>query len=133
MPARSLQCIARLFPVMRQERGALVQLRGVDLGDRPCHRRVRSRSALSQLRAIGYFLRQRMLEGVLRLRVERLFVNELGSSELAERFRKFSLGQFRYALQHWLGKVPSDNGRCLKEMLLAALQSIDSRGEYSLN
>jgi hypothetical protein len=92
MPLRSLESVARLFPAMRQERSTLVELRRIDLCNRPCHRRVGFRPALSQLRAIGYFLRQRMLEDVLRVWVERPFVDELGGGELAESFEKLGLG-----------------------------------------
>jgi hypothetical protein len=63
MPLGRTGRLARLLPVMRQECGALVELPGVELRDRPCRRPVRPRPALSELRAIGYLLRQRMLEG----------------------------------------------------------------------
>ena len=84
VPLGRTERLARLLPVKRQERGALVELLGVELSDRPCHRRVRPRPALAELRSICHLLRQRMLEGVLRLRVERHLVDELGGSELAE-------------------------------------------------
>src|SRR5437773_12397577 len=74
-----------------------------------------------------------MLECALRLRVERLLVDELGGSKLAERFGELSLGQLRHALQHRLGKLLSDDGRRLQEMLLTALQAVDPRREHGLN
>src|SRR5437762_13278119 len=74
-----------------------------------------------------------MLECVLRLRVERLLVDELAGSQLAERFGELSLGQLRHALQHRLGKLLSDDGRRLQEMLLTALQAVDPSREHGLN
>src|SRR5262245_26446575 len=92
-----------------------------------------TRAPLPELRVISYFLGERMLEGILCLRVERLLVDELGGSELAERFGKLGFGQLYDALQHWLGKFLSDDGRRLQELLLPALQAIDPCGQHGLN
>ena len=65
------------LPVLRQERRALVEAVGVVLGDRPRHSGVDRSAALAELRAVGHLLRQRVLEGVERLGIELLLVDEL--------------------------------------------------------
>ena len=82
---------AGLLPVMRQQRGALVEVAARRL-DRARHRRVHPPAPLPQLRAQRDLLRQRMLEGVLGYRVERLLVEELAPPPgRAERRRRAPL------------------------------------------
>jgi hypothetical protein len=57
--------------VVGEQRGALIELVGVELGDSPGDRGVGRRTALGELRAVCDLLRERMLERVLRLWVER--------------------------------------------------------------
>ena len=79
VPARRLERLAGGLPVLRQERRALVEPLGVVLGDRPRDRRVDRGAALAELRAVGHLLGQRVLEGVERLGIELLLVDELAA------------------------------------------------------
>ena len=85
VPARGGECLAGLLPVMREQRGALVEMLGVLLLDRARDRGVHLAAALLELAAERHLLRQRMLEGVLGHRVERLLVDELGAAQRGER------------------------------------------------
>ena len=78
MPARRRERLAGLLPVMREQRGLLVELarRAPPRSPRATAACTRA-PALAQLRAERHLLRQRVLEGVLGHRVERLLVDEL--------------------------------------------------------
>jgi hypothetical protein len=78
MPLRRFPSIARLLPVVGEQRRALAELPRIDLLDRARGGGVDAGSSLGELRAVGDFLGQRVLEGVLGLRIERLFVEILG-------------------------------------------------------
>ena len=71
VPAQRLVRVARLLPVVREQGRSLVELVGVQLFEGPRHRRVAALASLQELRVVGHLLGQRVLEGVLRLRVQR--------------------------------------------------------------
>ena len=84
VPAGGDERIASLLPMMRQQRGELVEMGGLLLLDRPRGGRMHLASPLAELAAERHLLRQRMLEGVLGHRIERLLVDELGAAERGE-------------------------------------------------
>ena len=79
MPARAGERFTGLLAVMRQERGALVEMLGVLLLDGARHRGMHLAAALLELAAERDLLRQRMLERILGDRIDRLLVDELGA------------------------------------------------------
>src|SRR5438093_11704633 len=78
MPLRRFPSVAGVLPVIGEERRALAELPRIDFLDRAGDRCMDAGSALRELRAVGNFLRQRVLEGVLSLGIERLLIQELG-------------------------------------------------------
>ena len=60
-----------------KERGALVELFGVELLDCPSDRRVHAVTPTRELRLIGNLVRQRVLEGVLGFREQAFLEDEL--------------------------------------------------------
>jgi hypothetical protein len=78
---------------MGEQRRALVQLVGIEFGDRTCYRAVRLRTPRGELRIVGDLLRQRMLEGVYRFREESLLVKELPLSQRAQPRRQLDRGK----------------------------------------
>jgi hypothetical protein len=65
VPERGLPGLAGLLAVMRQQRCLLIQFLGIDLGGRPCDRRMHARPPFPQQGVVRHLLRQRVLEGVL--------------------------------------------------------------------
>jgi hypothetical protein len=72
VPARRLGGIVGELPVLGEERGALIELVRVEVLDGPGDGGVDASAAGAELGAVGDLLRQRVLEGVLDLRIERL-------------------------------------------------------------
>jgi len=70
--------------MMRDERSDEVGFLGSGLGERARDRRMGLRAPLGELRVIGDFLRQRMLECVDGLGKERLLVDELRGDQPVE-------------------------------------------------
>jgi len=93
VPVGRHQCLVGPFPVLRQQRGVLVEPVGEEPLDGAGHCRMDRLAALGELRAIGHLLRQGMLEGVLRLRVERRLVEELPAHQLRDRRGQLGLGK----------------------------------------
>jgi hypothetical protein len=125
--------------VIGQQRGALVELVGMALLGGTRHRGVHLRPARAELRAVGNLLRQRMLEGVLDLRIERRLVDELASAQGIER-RGEPGGRERAALirrhhrgENGPGKLFADHRRGLQRALLVIAETVDARGEHRLH
>ena len=133
VPARGAERLAGLLPVMRQQRGALVEMLGVLPLDRARHRGVHLAAPLAELAAERHLLRQRMLEGVLGHRVERLLVDELGAAQRRQRRLQLVGGQLRHCRQQRLGEVLADHRRDLQQPLLALRQPIDARRQHRLH
>jgi hypothetical protein len=70
-------------------------------------------SSLCELRAVGDFLGQRVLEGVLGLRIERLLVEELGTRESMESGGQVSIAEVGHALENRLRELRADHRRRL--------------------
>ena len=66
---------------MGEQRGALVELVGADLREGTRHGGMYARPSLTELRAIGDLVRQRVLESVPALRVRRRLIDELRQGE----------------------------------------------------
>ncbi len=65
MPLRRFPSFARALPVIGEKRSTLAELPRLELLDRARDRGMDAGSSLRELRAIGNFLGQRVLEGVL--------------------------------------------------------------------
>src|SRR5262249_26314947 len=78
MPLRCFPSVAAMLPVIGEERRTLAELPRLGLLDRARNCGMDADSPIRELRAIGDFLGQWVLEGVLCLRIERLLVEELG-------------------------------------------------------
>ena len=87
LPARRCERFTRLFPVIGDQSGLLVELVGVDLFE--CARQcgVNLRASVRELRVVGDLLGQRVLEAVLQLGVESFLHEELVCVESAQRSR----------------------------------------------
>src|SRR5262245_7697306 len=111
MPLRCFVTITRLLPVVREECGTLPELLRVRRFDRACDRGMDLASPLGELRPIGDFPGERVLESVLSLWVERLLVEELGFNQRSQNHDDLRLGKFRDALEYRLGERLTDH-RC---------------------
>src|SRR5262249_18327137 len=81
VPAGGFQRLASGFPVLREERGVLVEPVAIQIGNRPRDFGVDALPPLAELRAVRYFLRQRMLERILGLGTRSLLVDQLRRGE----------------------------------------------------
>ncbi len=133
VPLRGLQALAGGFEVMREERCSLVELAGVDLGDRVGDPVVGPRAPLGELGAVGNLLRQRMLERILGDRIEALRIDELGRDQLPERGSELLLRKLRDPRQDGLGEVLADHGGDLERGLFPLTEPIDARSEDRLH
>jgi hypothetical protein len=98
MPLRRFPSVARTLPVVGEKRRALTEIPRLALLERTRHRRMDARSSLSELRAIGDLLGEGVFERVLRLWIERLFVEELGFDQAPQSFGQLRLGKLPDAL-----------------------------------
>ena len=76
LPARRLEHPPCLLPMMRQQRRPLLDGMAGEGLERARNRRVQRAPALAQERGVGHLAGQRMLEGVLALRIERGLVEK---------------------------------------------------------
>ena len=118
MPLRRFPSVARMLPVVGEKRRTLAELPRLELLDRTRDRAVDAGSSLRELRAVGDFLGQRVLEGVLGLRIERLLVEELGARERMESGGQISVAEVRHAPENRLGELLADHRRRLEQPLL---------------
>src|SRR6516225_10103896 len=74
-----------------------------------------------------------MLEGVLRLRVERLLVKELGTRQSMKSAGQVSIAKFGNARENRFRELLADHRRGLKQPLLPLGEAVDPRCEYALH
>ena len=91
----------------------------MDLLERARRGPVRLPAPLGELGGVRHLLRQRMLEGVLGDRIERLLVEELGARERGERLGEVRGRQLGHGRQDRLRELPADHRRVLHDQLLA--------------
>src|SRR5262245_65871092 len=84
MPLRPFLGLASMLPVVGEKRRTLAEVPRPDFFDRARDCSMDAGSSLGELRAVGNFLRQRVLERVLGLRIERLLVEKLRTRERME-------------------------------------------------
>jgi hypothetical protein len=83
--------------------------------------------------AIGDLVREGMLEGVLVLREEVGFVEELSSLELRQTIMQRRLGQFGNGLEQGQGHLGADDGGRLEEALCLGGQAVDACCQHRLH
>ena len=131
--ARRLERFARVLPVMGQQGGLRREVVRVELPDRARDGGVYGGASLAELGPVRHVAGQRVLEGVLRHRVERLLVDELGRLEGRQRFGDLPARQSRHGLENRLRELlPHDRTR-LEHLLLALRKSIDARCQERLD
>src|SRR5438132_897789 len=133
MPLRRFPSVACMLPVVGEERRALAKLPRLPFLDRARDGGMDAGPALRELRAVGDFLGQRVLEGVLDLRIERLLVEELGSRERMESGGQVSVAEISNAPENRLGEPLADHRRRLQHPLLPLGETVDARGEDALH
>jgi hypothetical protein len=133
MPLRCFPSVASVFPVIGEDRRALAEFPRIDFLDRAGDRCMDAGSALRELRAVGNFLCQRVLEGVLGLRIERLLVKEFGTRESMKSGGQVSVAEISHALENRLGELLADHRRGLEQPLLPLGQAVDPCCEYALH
>src|SRR5215472_17440857 len=129
MPLRGFSSVARVLPVVGEERRTLTELPRLQLLDRARDGAVPARSSLRELRAVGDFLGQRVLECVLSLWTERLLVEELGTRESMESSSELSAAELHNTTQYRFGEVLPDHRSRLQHPLLQLGQPVDPRRE----
>ena len=128
-PARCLQRIARGLPVVRQQRGALLEAVLLELLDRARDRGVDARARVGELRVVGDLLRERVLEGVFRVGVERLPVEKFSRHQRTQRRLELIVLEPDDALEHGVGELATEHRSGLEDGLLPLWQPVDARGE----
>ena len=123
VPARCDQPLIRLFPVMGEQSGLLVELVDVRRLDRARDGLVDAAPPLAQLRVERDLLRERVLEGVLRYGVERLLVDELRGLEGSQCVVELALREIGHRRQNGMLKLLADHGGRLQHLLLALGQA----------
>src|SRR5262249_44926937 len=111
MPLRCFPSLARILPVMGEERGTLAELLRIGLLNGACDRGMDASSSLRELRAVGHFPGQRVLEGVLGLRIDRLLIEELGVRQGMKGGRQLSVAEICDAPENRFGELLADNRR----------------------
>ncbi len=134
MPARRAARLFRFGPVLRDLGGALVEV-AARLLERLRHGGVHARPPLAQLRARGHLLRQRVLEGILDLWIERRLEQELRRDQRRERLpqrRLVDRGDApEDAPQQRLAERLADHRGGLQHLLLPLRQAIDARRQHA--
>src|SRR5947199_9018753 len=90
-------------------------------------------AAVAELRVIGHFLRERMLERVLGLRVERRFVQEVRRDQRPQGRGELVFGNRRNVTQYRFGNFLADHRGRLEHLFSPLRKAIDSRGENRLD
>ena len=133
VPACGFERLSRGFPVLREQNRVLVQPAGVNLRQRPRHPGVDTRPALAKLRGVGDLLRERMLERVLGLGIERRLVNELALAERADCGVELARVELHHASQQRLRELAADHRRRLQHGLRGVGEAVDARREHDLH
>jgi hypothetical protein len=129
VPLGGLQKLPGTLVVVRDQCGLLVEAIFVDALDRLGDRAVNPGATPSKLRLVRHGPRERMLERVLRLRVEDDLVEELGVLQCAERRGPFGIGKLHDTLQDRLRDPLADHCCALEHVLLPLRQPVDARGQ----
>ena len=132
-PARGLEPLARSLPVVREERGALLQPVRVELDECPRHRGVRPRPPLGELRAVRHLVRQRMPERVLPAGMELVLVDHACGDQVVNRLFHLHLGELAHPPEHRLRELVPDHRCRLQERLLPLRQPVNPRCEQRLH
>src|SRR5262245_45042119 len=116
MPIRRLPSLACVLPVVGEECCMLAELRRIELLHRAGNGPMDADSAFRELRTVGDFLSQRMLEDVLRLRVQSLLIEELSARQGIQSGREVSIAEIGHPPKDWLGEPRADH-RCRLQYL----------------
>jgi hypothetical protein len=90
---------------------------------------VRARTPLRELRRVGHFLREGVLERVLALGVGLRLVEQLRLDQAIEGRGELGLGQIHDGTQDRLAELGADHRRRLEHLLLALGEAIDASGQ----
>ena len=88
---------------------------------------------LFEQRAVGHFMRERVLEGVLGIREEPRLVEELRRLQMRESTLEVTLGHLRDDVQQLDRHVLADDGRGLEQLLVVRGQPLDAGRETHLH
>ena len=132
-PARGLQRLPRARPVVGEERRTFVELARIQVRDDACDRRVHPRPTLGELRPVCHLLGERMLEGVLRLRMESALVDEFRRHQRMQRGHQLRLGKLDDAFEDGLGELLANHRGRLEDRLLALSEAIDPGRQHRLH
>ena len=119
--------------MLGEQRGALIQLVGMQLLKRLRDAAVHRRTALTELGVVGDLLRQRMLERVHGVGVELLLIQELRGDQRPQSRLELAVAEHGRSLQNRLGELPSDHRGALQQALLALGEPVDPRREDSVD
>src|SRR5438876_3875146 len=133
VPAGSHEGLARTLPVMGQECRALREPIGIQGLDGARDRAMSPRTPLGELRVVGDLLRQRVLEGVLDLRIEGRLEQELARNERPDGGGELVLREIRDAPQHRIRQLAADHRRGLEHGFLALRQPVDASRQDGLD
>jgi len=126
-PTFASRSTCTVVPISAQSRRAGEHLqRGGDA-------RVRPRATVGELRPIGHLLRQRVLERVHRLRIDRLLHEKLAAHESRQVRAEVATRIVHDATEERLGNLAADHGRGLQNVLSALRQPIDACREHTLH
>src|SRR5262245_26726931 len=114
MPFRRLPSLACMLPMVGEECCTVAELRRIELLHRAGNDPMDADSVFRELRTVGNLLSQRMLEDVLRLRVQSLLIEELSARQGMESGREVSIAQIGHPPKDWLGEPRADHRRRLE-------------------
>ena len=126
VPTGRFQRLVGLFPVVRDQRGLLVQTVAAELFRSACDGRVDAPSLGGELRLVRDLLRERVLERVLGLGIQRLLEDELRADQVAERRRQLLLVQPGDESNRRLREALADYGSGSQHSLLSLFEAIDA-------
>jgi hypothetical protein len=112
---------------------ASAQWCALDVLDDPRDGRVAARPAVAELRFVGYLLGQRVLEGVLDLRIQLCLVEELALLQNRGGSVQLRLRELGAAAQERQRNPLADHRGHLQHVLLALLETIDACSENRLH
>ena len=119
--------------MVREQRSALLEAVLLELLHRARDGRVDPRARVGELRVVGDLLRERVLEGVFGIGVERLLVEKFGRHERAQRRLELIVFEPDYPLEHVVGELATEHRSGLQDGLLPLRQPVDARGEHRLH
>src|SRR3989442_1245957 len=90
-------------------------------------------ATLDQHGVVSHLLRERVLEGILRLRKGRLLVDELSSLEVGELGLQIRFRFAHYLLEQTQGKFFAHDGQGLQECLVVGWEPVDACSKDTLH